>query len=322
MRTNHKHLLALETPPLHQKRRLCLNADTSFSRLPHDTRVAIFSFLEMDDLVSVAMTSRQGRLDTFCPALNQERVIHYDGRSFESIGDLLQKIVRDAVARERVPHIRRFTRLKIVNHQQLLRFNASHSKVIVQSRLQNVRVLDLSTPKTVESSTVNNEFLPQILSEMLPNLVEADLSNTSVMPYAVWDLSKRCKSLAKFTFNRWKESPLCLGEYFKDSDHIKEHYMDTCNFLVYDDAEVSRYLTTEGDRYPFFYCAKNLERVSILNATYNVFLGDRVSRPIPQEALMKLALQAPNLKWFRSDLKGNFLKKCREQRPEVTFLGQ
>jgi hypothetical protein len=87
-------------------------------------------------------------------------------------------------------------------------------------------------------------------------------------------------------------------------------------------AETADYATLmnneEGALCIFYFCYRQLERVSLNNAKFYIF--GEAPQVVPQSALFKFARCTPNLLWVRSDLTRNsYIAILRAQRPQVTF---
>ena len=71
-------------------------------------------------------------------------------------------------------------------------------------------------------------------------------------------------------------------------------------------------------RFFFFACNTNLERVSLKGGRY---IGmDGKENDFPQFALIRFVRRTPTLKWFRSDLTEQNIISLSKERPEICFL--
>ena len=70
-------------------------------------------------------------------------------------------------------------------------------------------------------------------------------------------------------------------------------------------------------RFFFFACSNNLERISLKGGLYTTMEGKKVS--FPQFALMRFVRRTPTLRWFRSDLSEENIEKLSRERPEICF---
>ena len=145
------------------------------------------------------------------------------------------------------------------------------------------------------------------LSEILPNLLEINLSNISTNYTETFlSFSRHCPHLKKVTWNNIINNVFfgLHGRLLKKAKNLKEIIMDDANFY---DNEYHR------ATFLFCHCSKALERVSIRNMKWD-------SEVVSQDALIKFVRNVPTLRWFRSDLTIENMNMLNLERPEIVLL--
>jgi hypothetical protein len=141
------------------------------------------------------------------------------------------------------------------------------------------------------------------IGSLLPNLREVDFSHArSVGRFALDDFPPPL--LEKVTWHgHWR----CLyhsGYELRSCGNLREVYMDGSIFFY--------------DGPLFHHLQDRLERVSI-KATRFSGTSTETPEPVPQSELIDFVRDAPNLRWFRSDLAPENVAALRAERPGVTF---
>ena len=191
-------------------------------------------------------------------------------------------------------------------------------------KLSGIESLDYSMPLEVEICREPEQLkvisLPEIISMIVPNLLELNCTNAGSTLSTLWDFSKNCVHLEKVTWHNisWKAGISLNGRDMKRLS-IKELYMDDCNFHCTQEMEEFD-LIDYPNEYLFCKCCEEIEKISIQNAGY-YHLIRRERYTIPQEGLMKFVRNAPDsLKWFRSDLTQTNIDLLHQERPDIELI--
>ena len=207
-------------------------------------------------------------------------------------------------------------------------------KITDTLQLYGVVSLDMSSPTPTKYFTKNNtdniwdEFLCRIISSILPNLRDVNLSNNGFPSASLLEFSRECPKLQKITWHNidCKQSRIKInGQDMEPATNLKEIYMDNATFSGSMSGWRSFYADLEDDdpiSFFFHYCSKKLERVSIRNAKmYDLYGGHDGTTVIPQTALIKFVRNASaSLRWFRSDLSDENMTMLRLERPGIELL--
>ena len=201
----------------------------------------------------------------------------------------------------------------------------------------SITSLDLSVSQCRPGECVNR-VLPRgitwLLSTMMPNLIELDLSNLhggpinegdSISELALFN-STNCSNLSKVAWNNRVGGGYFLrGKDLKTLDNLRELHADNllCDWR-YDKLFaplLSQFFdeTSVIQRFFFFACNKKLERVSLFGGRY-VQIGTNDVIKFSQMSLIRFVRNTPHLRWFRSDLTEENAKMLSEERPEITFV--
>jgi hypothetical protein len=312
-----------------------------FSVLGEEFRLRILEFLGPDDLAEAAVVSRQFRDDCRHESLPQERPAVIRIPPDCPIRDRLQRIVTCLIkmAKATLPDGRRkfqkFSRLRVVDTHQP--FNDLDDLFYNRwwpsdFRIPEIKSLDLSgedpgcgrwrrTRKTTEYSLLARRSTGQgrILAVAggvgrarrqsnlvsLPNVVEVDFSHSrTACILTLHDL--RSDRLEKVTWHGHSCRLPLPGDYLINCPKLRELYMDGACF---DAKRGDLLLVSLQDR---------LARVSIMDAHYYAEFR-RDPKPIPQSMLIRFVRNAPNLRWFRSDLTSENVAMLQRERPDVVF---
>ena len=162
----------------------------------------------------------------------------------------------------------------------------------------------------------SNDGMMLVLSKILPNLQEINLSNTGFgyQAFILHLFSKNCIRLEKVTWNNINQSMIILGSNLRFAKNLKEIYMDDCVFYQHCNPLPATVFFFHG-------CSKVLERVSIRNAKYIIHRLGSTPEHVPQKALIKFVQNSPlSLRWFRSSLTNENMIMLRSERPGIEFL--
>jgi hypothetical protein len=133
--------------------------------------------------------------------------------------------------------------------------------------LPNVRVLDLSLLSNgLKKDAKLNEGIPALLTSVMPNLEEIDLSNADVTESALRYFANTCQELEKLTWNNHFADTNITGHFLDACRPLKEMCMDDSVFNY--DASVEAIQAEGRDNHIFCCCNTFLERVSLKNATF------------------------------------------------------
>lgn len=171
-----------------------------------------------------------------------------------------------------------------------------------------------------------NGFLPRLLSRMVPNLCELDISNMNFDPFIVKEFCERCPTLEKITNNNNRKAVSggidIDGRDMQSATNLKEFMMDGSAFYCRNyNPNYMRDLHDHPTIFLFHKCGSTvLERLSMRNAKLQLsqYYNNAI---IPQNALIKFVRKAPpTLKWFRSDLSKENIDMLRKERPEIELV--
>jgi hypothetical protein len=284
-----------------------------FDTLGKDCRVRVLKFLGPGDLAEAAAVCKQFLDDCRDESLPQERTavirIPPNCRHQDRIKRLGTRLL--AMAGATLPDGRRkfskFCRLRIIDPNHDFGKNGSWSPP-AGATIPEIAALDWSREEPVPpwiSERCSDTGEQRGLLRMLPNLREVDFSRArTACKYALYEPSFRL--LEKVT---WHGSWGCLqsdGFQLVNCPILRELHMDGSCF--------------EGvHRRLFLDLRDRLERVSIKSASSRRLLSTRAPEPIPQSALVDFVRNAPNLRWFRSDLTPENVARLQGERPDVAF---
>ena len=223
---------------------------------------------------------------------------------------------------------------------------------------QNVRMteivsLDVSLDVSLPLPAANKNYrrLLRVISFMVPNLQQLDLSHSRMSSEILGLFAVRCPRLEIIRWNNNRDYAIeADGSDLQPMNNLKELYCDNWTFLfrTNHDHLVDEYGDTDDDddddddddngvsemkamsdsnNYPnvFFFCTlcnNPLERISLRSAQYD-HIRDLTFVPeiIPQSILMKFVRKAPaTLVWFRSDLSPANIRILQSERPGIQFL--
>lgn len=176
--------------------------------------------------------------------------------------------------------------------------------------------------------------LPWLLAGILPSLVELDLSNLQGGPISEGDYiselslfnSSNCPNLEIIRWNNRVGGCYFLrGKDMRTLGNLRELYVDNilCDWR-FDKlfAPLMNQFFEENSiiqRFFFFACNSQLERVSILRGRYVTMGPVTAMIEFPQWALMRFVRRSPRLKWFRSELTEENKEILSREKPNMTF---
>jgi hypothetical protein len=293
-----------------------------FGCILEDCRIHLLSFLDENDLSSVAQVNRQFRDDSKHSSLSQSRTVIIE--CHDSVELLIAKLLQ----MQTTGKFSRFQQIEvqISNPKHLRNLLLEQIKSLVGNvRLTDVTSLyistaikpsleqDLQAKATITAPTTfqSKGNVLKALCLLLPNLRHVNLTNLSVGRAMLDNLSSRCRHLESITsrcnlvFLRGPKFSLPLLKELLVDDSLFVRYDSWCDEPMAEDPVI------------FKYCNRILERVSIKN----VLCRNDYKRegPLTQGTLMRFVRDTPNLKWFRSDLTPDNTAVLQAERPEVTF---
>jgi len=309
---------------------------TITNSLLQDTRVNIFSFLEENDLISIAQVNHQFHEDSKHISLSQSRTVTVNCKRYHSRDYSLRKLLGTLGKMNATGKFSRFDSIKIcelANIGNLKKFKKRETNVLrllkYESRLSDVTTLNLSIIGGQEKfgqkkhNLLIDACIPKALSFLMPNLQRINLTGLQVKQSILQDIATHCTSLESITWNRQIKSAFLSGKDFKQCD-MKEIIMDDSIFLCPPgkDHELAMFSSTSQRKSSpiFYHCNKYLERVSIKNIRY-IMYGETKSNlmVVPQSALVNFVHRSPSLKWFRSNLTAKNVGRLKRMRPDVIF---
>jgi hypothetical protein len=325
--------------------------------LKPDCLVYIIHFLSLDDMDSFSVASSLCREVRGHISLDQTRsgTIHLAGENCSMNGERwkTESLLQAAEARRWKEVFRgKRTRLKMSGLDRIKLSRMSDVKRLSKqiSKLEEVIFLDVSFDATLrlKHRRVKNS-VGKALSFMLPNLLEIDMSYMKITPTAVNAIAENCPNLRVFRWNGSDDGFDLTGQDLSNCRNLKELYLDNARLDTFATRQEHIPImvwepTGQLDEEKIFIlwrCAKNLERVSLkgtkwlhwesnmlylrllgtLSASYHPppLSGIGLTSFLPQESLLKFVRNAPNLKWFRSDLSAMNVAILKKERPCVTF---
>ena len=316
--------------------------------LPHDCRRNILSYISPTELYSsYAASSRLCHGDSLDDQLPQTKFgeFHVTGRGENEINmeSLLERISHTSFLNAwQSPR----SHMKIVSHERdgaVVKTKAddvTFEEMQVQASalsFRSITSLDLSVSHCKPGENLNR-VLPRgitwLLSIMMPNLIELDLSNLhggpinegdSISELALFNATN-CPNLTKVVWNNRVGGGYFLrGRDLKTLNNLRELWVDNllCDWR-YDKLFaplLSQFFDENSiiQRFFFFACNEKLERVSLLGGSY-VKIGTNDAIKFPQTSLIRFVRNTPQLRWFRSDLTEESVRMLSKERPEITFV--
>jgi hypothetical protein len=286
-----------------------------FELLDQDCRVRVLEFLEPDDLAEAAMACRQLRDDCrheSLPRGPRTAVIRIPPKCprRHRVGRIGACLIRMAAVT--LPDGRRkfhnFPRLRIVDPHR----KVPNTKFLWPSprpTIEEITALDWSG-REEPGSDCPERYLRDERSQIamvLPNLREVDFSHAFSQDCLRYPSTMRY-SLEKVTWHGHRFRVQVDGRQLGRCRSLREVHMDGSCFEAPDDEP--RLFVQVRDR---------LERVSVRGARWMPPSG-RPSRKVTQVMLIDFVRNAPNLRWFRSDLSPRNVARLRRERPDVTFV--
>ena len=312
--------------------------------LPEEVRLNILNYLSNEDKMTASMLGQQPYRDchvsnglerpivttcTFRPIQQTIRMCIFSLRSMEDDRRgirLLQQLGDHQHDPRKKQTLQDHRRIKIENMHQFGMEGVSSRNVYALARratMMGVTNLDLSVA-TQHTVFVSHSFVKALLL-MLPNLRVLNLTNIALEMFSdLWNVVVFCPDLEKIIWNNnygWDDTLLRTetvgfkyfnadGSVFRDSPNLKEIEMNNCRFICFHfDA-----WWNDPNKFLFYHCSENLERVSIKNATY-----ERTARTIPQAELVKFVQNVPSLRYFSSDLTPDNIAMLQLERPDIVF---
>jgi len=184
-------------------------------------------------------------------------------------------------------------------------------------KLYGITVLEFSEPTS--SQYLGPSQVVGIVSSMLPNVQQIDITNSKNMTLTVFEaIGKNCPLVEKITWNN-KSSQLSVFDYFvRNYQNAKDICLDNSIFICVD-RERDKICDLERHPAEYMFCnweSNVLERLSIKNVRlgYDGYM-------LPQNAVIKFVRNAPtSLRWFRSDLSHENIQMLRSERPEIELI--
>ena len=190
-------------------------------------------------------------------------------------------------------------------------------------RLYGVVSLDMSSPPPSTQLGDHGHSLGYFFSSILPNLRDINLSNNGFHHASLCNFSPNLEKLTWHNIDRKRSEINIDGWNIQQATNLKEMYMDDSDFEVDCVDELHKLSDLENvehsNKFLFFHCSTELERVSIRNAKWFVFGDDPTV--IPQSALIKFVRKAPtSFRWFRSHLTEENMTMLRSERPGIELV--
>ena len=212
-------------------------------------------------------------------------------------------------------------------------------------RMTGIVSLDMSSPLPIARCR-RLTTLYRVISFMVPNLQQLDLSHTMMGTSILGKFAVRCPRLEiiRWNFNRDSYGIDAEGYELDSLNFLKELYFDNCYFgfdhhrLIDENGDYNDFhgdddddngvveidAMSDSNNYPNIFLFhklnnKPLERISLRNARYKDF--GLIVHTVPQQILMKFVRNAPStLVWFRSDLSATNIRILQSERPGIQFL--
>jgi len=309
-----------------------------------EIRHEILQYLDEPDLGEFSMVSRQCREECRDKSFSQKRTAvvqcnpNTTGQGFHYLHPLAGALLKVPTptnnhSSEFAVFEKRFTSFRIEHASSLPKIMNREAKPIIKAlSMKHVTRLDMSSPCSPEGK--NNNFpqvassVAKLMTQVTPDVQHVDLSHNQVGTATLADFSRNCEHLTTIRLVGGMLASSVTGMDLKQCDSLKELYL--ANTLVTASAkESSDVFVADGTDFeencPFQYCLRHLERVSLKGCRYFSMTAkhdDGVeSKPFTQVGLVKLVRNAPNLKWFESDLTPQNVKMLQDERPDVVFVG-
>lgn len=290
--------------------------------------IKIFHYADQETLRRICLVSQQF-LDIVrnAPGMEHHRAIPLleirPSPVNEDDGERIQRLVHQLIQHR--DKLQRYGTLRMIDPDK---FNGRDwgtiETMMEQLRLNGIVSLEMAG----ECNSTNGMIF--VLSRILPNLQEINLSNTGFGYEILHLFSQRRTRLEKVTWNNINRSAaVCiLGSNIRFKN-LKEIYMDDCVFeyrcfISYFTPSLDLENDERPDEFLFHQCSKVLERVSIRNAKYvprrNLFETFK-TRILPQNVLIGFVRNSPqSLRWFRSSLTNENMIMLRSERPGIELL--
>jgi hypothetical protein len=302
------------------KRRRVETLPGGLAFLALDCLLVVLGFLELEDVNTFAICSRQCREARSDPSLDQTRTGFLRFTSLTQILQVYHKAVTNG-------WINAFTgnRTRLcVSGLSSLQSNARMAEVKRQSRglqLTGVTSLDLSFHPDYYSRTVKNTPV-KALALILPNLKELNLNYMQATNGVAQAFCKHCPNLKKISWNGSSAELFLLGQDFMDAAYLAELHLDDCRFYnpVREPYGADEQINGNRMNMRMWMFCKRLERLSIKNArTWNCYMGAG-AQPLSQCMIINFVRHTPILRWLRSDLTEENVAMLQQERPDVTFV--
>jgi len=318
-----------------KKARVAKNDDDAgstalLSSLPDGVRFRIWTYCDVDDLVSVESTCAKFRTDVAHDSLDQSRraTARCRGSNFAKILGRLctANFNRFLFSRNRS---RKFKHLKVENHHLAGKTTTPQTKKLIRNVKLPFRTLDLSFPTSSLSGPKKDRqvqaSVPKLLSKIMPHLEEVDLSCMRTRQSALADFARNCSQLRTVRWNHCDYScAFATGQDLYQCRNLREVCFDYFKFYV-PTSEQEKLIFYEMSAVTFFplcLCSDILERISLVDAKYYNFDEGRVGVPFTQTGLIKLVRGAPKLRWLRSDLSPDNVDMLKAEFPHITFCSK
>jgi hypothetical protein len=321
--------------------------------------VAILNFLTFEDLNNFSLVSKQCYNIRCHQYLDQTRsgTICLDGSGVKSTIELMEK-VKEKQWHKCFQGNRRHLRLQGLNHISSDIKSIDGAFVRKCSPLKEVTSLDCSERQrylrsgsgvAAPSSWLNRyeDYVDKgfahglALSLLVPNLKEIDMSLTSLTSLGVAWLAEHNPNLECIRWNHSLIWPINHHAYdiLRACRNLKELHIDDARLLFTPPRRTRRTaeinldhnagendnnqnndnaaeLDVEEMWTSLAESSQNIERVSCRRSKW---YQNSKFRTFSQESLMRFVRNAPNLKWFRSDLTAENIAILKEERPNIVF---
>lgn len=275
--------------------------------------IHIFTYADPETLRMICLVSTQFYdIITNAPAMANHHVVPLlqisPSKNIARLGRTARLVEQLHLNRDKLQH---YHEIKFINGQKF-DWTRHHSHLVVERfalsfQLNGVIYLDMPSFIPDVLNIGSDDSFPRILRNILPNLREINLSNTSFDYEVFLDFPQKCMHLNKITWNniRYDSNVSITGEDMRYENNLTQICMDDSIFRAgfyckwMSNLEDVKYSTI----YPFHALMSSvLERVSIRNARWfpRKYPSKKIETfNIQQNALIKFVRNAPkSLRWF------------------------
>jgi len=319
-------------------KRQCVSAPTSsrapavinFDDINDDVLVKIMSFLEIEELNDATLINSRFNEARNHPSLDQTRTATIVISSENiTVLDLYEMIASRCWTRTFAENSNN-TCLKIVGLEKLQRLEEIEEyndlgRRAPQLQLPSVTCVDLSSSRDEQHRARVGYYDIAYVARLLPSLRQVDLSYVRAGGAVIAGISQssRGRNLACIKWNRAERA--CLAPPFFTAQHatdLTELYLDDAQITGLE-RERDMFSTDSSDHehYLWMHCGR-LERLSMKNASWELFPGVTSPQPFSQDMLIKMVRHHPTLRWLRSDLTAENVAMLKREKPEITFVSE